>query len=125
MHKDMRIGALAALCVLGGCAAQGPAVPMPEPVRCSGAAECGAMWSRAQSYVAQRSHYKLQLVSESIIQTYSGRIEDVWLSYLITRETAADGSGVIRFKAGCGNFFGCSPRPTEAAADFYTYISQK
>lgn len=110
--------------VLAGCASNryGANYP-PEPVKCANSAECAAMWSRVQLYLAQKSSYKIQLVTDSIIQTYSGAHYEARLSYTITRELLPDGAGLIRFSAGCGNMFGCVPSAGEAGRDFNMYIS--
>lgn len=122
--SERNFGALlaaAALC-LSGCASKLDQ-SLPEPVLCMNNAQCTAMWSRAQLYVAQKSRYPMVTVTESVIQTAPGRRSDPYLSFTITREIMSDGSGVIRFMAGCNNIFSCVPSTGEAGRQFFEYIS--
>jgi hypothetical protein len=121
----MRMTAIAGLAValMAGCAAPGQDY-LPDPVLCVSAAQCSAMWSRAQVFVTQRSGYRLQIVSDSVIQTFGPMRGDVGLAFTVTQEHATDGSGVIRMRAMCGNMFGCVPTVTSAGRDFYRWVSQ-
>lgn len=81
------------------------------------------MWSRAQLFVLQKTSLRLQIVTDSVIQTYSPLTAyDSSLGFTITREVAADGSGVIRMQAICGSSASCIPPGTLAGQQFRDYL---
>lgn len=112
-----------ALAALTGCAAPAPLVTRPEPVLCINRGQCDAMWSRAQLFVVQKTTFRLQIVTESVIETH-GPITpyDTALGFTITRELAADGSGIIRLATRCGQAAQCLPSPTLAGQQFREYL---
>jgi hypothetical protein len=64
----------AALALLSGCAVQDQVSSTTmeqatQPLTCMSKAECDAWWARAQVWVTNHSEYKLQTVTDSIIQT--------------------------------------------------------
>ena len=108
---------------VAGCAAPGYVATRPEPVLCISRPQCDAMWSRAQLFVLQKTSLRLQIVTDSVIQTYSPvTVYDTSLGFTITRETAADGSGVIRMQAICGEAAACMPPGTLAGQQFRAYL---
>ena len=81
------------------------------------------MWSRAQLFAVQKTSFRLQIVTDSIIETHGPlTANDSALGFTITREIAADGSGVIRMSARCGRFAQCLPSPTLAGQQFRDYL---
>ena len=96
--------------------------PPIEPVLCLNKDQCAAMWSRAQAFVVQKSVYRLQLVSDSVIQTYGPGPRETFLAFTITKITHADGSGEILMRAGCANYLGCVPSVGTAAQQFAEYV---
>lgn len=121
MTRPVAAALLAA--TLAGCATPLLTEIRPEPVLCLGKQQCDAMWSRAQLFVVQKTNYRLQIVTDAVIQTY-GPISnyDTSLAFTVTRETAADGSGVIRMIARCGSAAQCLPPPTLAGQQFRDYL---
>lgn len=115
--------ALATCIALAGCAAPGYVSTRPEPVLCMTRPQCDAMWSRAQLFVLQKTPLRLQIVTDSVIQTYAPlSVYDSSLGFTITRETAADGSGVIRMQTICGQAAACVPPGTLAGQQFRDYL---
>lgn len=124
MMKTMLAGA-AMVALLQGCAAVDARDNfIPGPLHCEGKAQCDAMWSRAQLFVTQKSAYKVQMVSDSIIQTFGPLARDPGLAYLVTRETSSDGNGIITVRPRCANMFGCVPSISRGAQDFVAYVMQ-
>lgn len=81
------------------------------------------MWSRAQVFVANKTSYRFQVISESIIQTAGplGSMTD--LAFLLTRELRSDGSGLITMRSACGRTVSCLPSPALAGRQFVEYLS--
>lgn len=120
---NLRYGAIALTCMLAACAVPSAVVTRSEPVLCLTKAQCDAMWSRAQLFVVQKTTYRLQIVTDSVIQTY-GPLSDYEqaLGFTITREIGADGSGVIHMAARCGRAAQCLPSPGLASRQFRDYL---
>lgn len=72
---------IAAVLALTGCASAPPAPPVyvsPEdtelaytPLICDGAQQCSVYWKRAQFWVVGASSYRIQIATDSLIETYN------------------------------------------------------
>lgn len=108
---------------LAGCATPTYLATRPDPVLCISRGQCDAMWSRAQLFVLQKTPLRLQIVTDSVIQTYSPLSPyDPSLGFTITRESAVDGSAVIRLVAICGQSAACVPPASLAGQQFREYL---
>ncbi|WP_250477239.1 MULTISPECIES: hypothetical protein [unclassified Caballeronia] len=117
----------AALALLSGCAVQDQVSSTTmeqatQPLTCMSKAECDAWWARAQVWVTNHSEYKLQTVTDSIIQTAGPSSGKRALAYQITKTPTNEGTATIGFAAHCDNPLGCQPNPWEAGADFKQFI---
>jgi hypothetical protein len=124
--KSKWMPSLALVAMVAGCVApyRPPEKTVPDPVLCLNTAQCAAMWSRAQVFVTTKSAYRLQLVSDSVIQTAGPIRNEVGLAFLVTRRMNEDGSGVITMESGCGLVYvGCTPSAALAARQFFDYVS--
>lgn len=97
---------------LGGCTTI-PSDPVvmemsKRDVTCVEGADCDAKWSRAVSWVAQNSHWKIQTQTNNLIQTM-GPFDSTDAAFTITKVASGNGTYTILFNAGCGNIFGCLP----------------
>jgi hypothetical protein len=92
------------------------------PLTCANKAECDVWWSRAQVWVSNHSEYKLQTVTDSIIQTGGPSGGKRALAYQITRTPSNEGTATIGFAAHCDNMLGCEPNPWKAGADFKEFV---
>lgn len=112
---------------LAGCATT-PADPTTmyiaqKPLICKDKAQCDIFWQRAQAWVGNNSGYKIQTVSDSIIQTYGPLNAKVELAHLVTKVPNNDGSAQIFIKSNCANMFGCQPDRFVSIARFKTFVS--
>lgn len=57
-----------------------------KPVECVGAAQCAAVWRAAQVWVINNSGFKIQVVSDAIIQTYNAPNYSTNWAFTVTRE---------------------------------------
>lgn len=115
----MRLITVITALVLAGCATGPQLTPeqrsaMLQPVVCADKVQCDLYWQRAQLWVAQHSHWRIQLANDVLIQTYGPGNSSPDTAYTITRINAANGSGQIKMRAACDNIFGCIPAPVEA-----------
>jgi hypothetical protein len=125
----MNKGLLAALCLAAaaGCSTQGQVDPdvmqiATTPLTCSNKAECNLWWQRAQTWVSSHSTYKVETVTDALIQTAGPDGGKRALAYQITRTVNPDGTATIGFAAHCDGSMGCKPNPWEAGADFKQYV---
>ena len=114
--------------VLVGCT-EVPVVSNPaaatesaKPVLCVSKSQCDVFWRRAQAWVANNSEYRLQTVTDTVIETHGPTIGRTGLAYRVTRvPDAKDGAGIYVL-ASCSNAFGCSPEPSAAVASFKQFV---
>lgn len=85
-----------------GCAMNPPAPIEPweseeadAAFECVGAAQCSTAWRAAQAWVVANSGYKIQVVSDAIIQTYNATNYSTSWAFTVTREPR--GGDVERF----------------------------
>ncbi len=88
---------------------------------CDGEAQCTAMWEAAQLWVAKNAGYKIQILSNVLIETYSST--DMSLAARITKEPVSSGKYKIVALVRCSNPFGCITKPDLAVADFNQRIT--
>lgn len=122
-----------ALCVVGffavlwlsGCATMGDNQAKKQlfnstiPV-CHSEQECAAKWGAAQIWVAQNCGMKIQICTDSIIETYNST--SMRLAARVIKEPAGGGTYRILIRTWCGNIFGCSPNAWNAAINFNRYV---
>jgi hypothetical protein len=115
------------LALFSGCAVQDQVSSTTmeqatQPLTCMSKPECDAWWARAQVWVTNHSEYKLQTVTDSIIQTAGPSSGKRALAYQITKTPTNEGTATIGFAAHCDNPLGCQPNPWQAGADFKQFI---
>ena len=116
-----------AIALLAGCSTTGQIAgetmeQATAPLTCTNKAECDAWWARAQVWVSNHSEYKLQTVTDSIIQTDGPSGGKRALAYQITKTPSNEGTATIGFAAHCDNMLGCEPNPWKAGADFKQFV---
>jgi len=72
------------------------------------------MWSAAKQWVEENSHYRIKLLTNDHLETYSPIDGSAWLGMSISKVPNKDGSYRLRSKMWCDNMFGCVPDPTDA-----------
>jgi len=92
--------------------------------QCSTEKQCSEMWSAAQVWVAKNCRMKIQVATDSIIETYNpvGKHNSTNLAASVTKEPLGDGKYKIVIKTYCNNPFGCVPNSFESAMDFNEYL---
>jgi hypothetical protein len=117
-----------AIAVLAGCTrmptpaelAANPATA--EPVLCLNKAQCDLYWQRAQAWVANNSEYRLQTVTDNVIETYGPVTPRSGLAFRITKvPDDKEGARIYAIPA-CSNVFGCTPAPTDAVVAFKRFV---
>lgn len=86
-------------------------------VTCDGASDCELKWARALDWVQRNSRWKLRVATEMVITT-EGPLDTTDAAFEITKYPRGGGHYEIRFRAGCGNVFGCVPSLKQLQADF-------
>ena len=116
------------LVALAACASTGGDDPRQvaqamEPLGCVDRAQCELYWQRAKVWISSNSYYRVQLSSDSVIETYgpyAGRME---LAYRILKVPDGAGGARIMVAAECGNVFRCNPTVTDAIVAFKRFAS--
>lgn len=85
---------------------------------CNGEEDCTAKWEAAQLWIVHNAGYKLQTVTNVLLETYNPGEYETRLAVRATKEPAGNGTYKILVKTWCNNMFGCSPNQTDAALDF-------
>lgn len=86
-------------------------------VTCTGQQDCEMKWARALDWVQRNSHWKLRNVSDMLITT-EGPLDTTYAAFEITKFPKGNGAYEIRFRAACGNMFGCVPSIKQLTANF-------
>ena len=113
---------------LSGCASNQQRTAQREmynstiPV-CNKGEDCDNKWDAAQIWVSKNCGMKIQLVNDTIIETYNSSKNSTHLAASILREPIGNGKYKITIKTGCNNIFGCVPNALEAAISFNKYVS--
>lgn len=77
-------------------------------VPCKGE-QCNRVWTRAQTWIATNSAYRIQLVNDTIIQTYGPHEYSSSVAWTITKqERPTEGDSLIVLQGICnGTIYGC------------------
>ena len=92
----------------------------PTP-KCTGEL-CTEMWSRAQIWVSKNAAMKLQIATDSVLQTFNPGTNPVY-QMTVTKEALGSGNYRIEMDLRCGNIFGCGTNPQDVANMFYHYVN--
>ncbi len=85
-------------------------------------AECDTWWARAQVWVTNNSEYRIQMITNSIIQTAGPSSGKRALEYQVTLTPTNDATATIGFAVHCDSLLGCDPNPWAAGADFKQFV---
>jgi hypothetical protein len=92
------------------------------PLICKDKQQCDYYWQRAQLWIAQNAPFKIQTMSDVMIQTYGPIDTDQRMAYLVTKDTRQDGSAHIVINIHCGNDYACYPPAYVAALSFKAFV---
>jgi hypothetical protein len=114
------------LALLAGCAQdQVSSITMEQatqPLTCMSRAECDAWWARAQVWVTNHTEYKIETITNSVIQTAGPSSGKRALAYQVTLTPTNEATATIGFAAHCDSPLGCNPNPWAAGADFKQFV---
>ena len=94
-----------------------------NPVLCVGKAQCDIYWQRAQAWVANNSEYRLQTVTDTVIETQGPLLARSALAFRVTRVPDDKDGARIVVVAACGNAFGCNPESSVAVTAFKHFVT--
>lgn len=116
------------LALLTGCATVqvDPSVETEAraPLICKDKAQCDYYWQRAQVWIAQNSHYRIQSVTDTVISTFGPVRSDTRYAYQVVRVPKSDGSAQITIGGACDNIFGCSSDLFSDIVHFKRFVQQ-
>lgn len=86
---------------------------------CAQGADCAEKWARARQWVADNSAYPLIHFTDTALITSGPARASLAVAVVVTLDPpGADKRQVIRFRAWCGNYFMCFPKPSTAHTTF-------
>jgi len=116
---------LAVAATVAGCATATNDAALAEAraidTTCAVGPECDAKWEAAQLWIVKNAGFKMQTVTNVVLQTYgpSGDVSDsTRIAVTATREPAGPQRSRIFVTVRCGNPFGCTPEWQQAVLDF-------
>lgn len=80
--------------------------------------DCTAKWEAAQLWIVHNAGYKLQTVTNVLLETYNATGSRTNLAVRVTKEPLGEGKYKILVRTWCDNIFGCQPDSWAAALDF-------
>ena len=94
-----------------------------RPLVCADAADCAVKWGRAVEWVAANSAYRLQIQTDTVIQTAGPLPHEVRSAFFVSKAPNPDGGATITFRSGCDNaVWGCQPDELELRGSFARYV---
>lgn len=90
---------------------------------CSSAEDCNAKWEAAQLWVVHNAAYKIQTVSNVMIETYNPTNASARIGARVTKEPVGGGKYKLVVSIWCDNIFGCVPDSLDTAIRFNKEIA--
>jgi hypothetical protein len=108
---------------LSACSTAQPRVADATPsITCAKGSDCDMKWSRAISWVASNSSYKVQTQTDSIIQTTGPSANDPSPGFTVIKLAKGPSIYEITLKGGCENVIGCVPTIADERAKFAAFV---
>jgi hypothetical protein len=79
-------------------------------------------WSRAVSWVATNTGYKMQTQTDSIVQTMGPLPDSPTPAFNVTKVATSPTNYQITFSGGCDNWIGCVPTVEESRVKFTSFV---
>jgi hypothetical protein len=89
---------------------------------CNDDQDCKDKWSAAQIWVSRNCGMKIQIVTDTLIETYNSPRNSIKLAARVIKEPIGSGKYRIIIAIGCNNIFGCERNSWDAALDFNRYV---
>lgn len=128
MSKIASIGVLLAA-TLSGCMTVAKTDPAKiayaqsiQPV-CRAERECELMWSSAKQWVQDNAAYRIKLLTNDHLETYSPTGGTPLLGASISKVPNKDGSYRLRAQLWCDNIFGCVPDATDSLIALFKAVN--
>lgn len=121
----MRKLAYAGLCALAlaGCAGMFFKPTATARINCAGD-QCTDLFQRAQVWIAKNSSYRIQIMNDSIIQTYGPEEYSDAVAFTVTKEKTANGGQIVITGACYGTVYGCSFDPSIQTNQLFFALNQ-
>lgn len=94
-----------------------------DPVLCVGKPQCDIYWQRAQAWVANNSEYRVQTVTDTVIETQGPQPARTGWAFRVTRVPDDKDGARIYILATCANAFGCSPASSDTVTAFKRFVT--
>jgi hypothetical protein len=94
----------------------------PQPVICISGPDCDAKWIRAATWIATNSTFKIQVRTNTTIQTAGPQPSEPTPAYTVTKVARGEGRFEITFNGGCGNPYRCVPSIAESRSRFAQFV---
>lgn len=85
---------------------------------CAGVDDCNAKWEASQLWVARNANYKIQTVTNVLIETYNPAPNSPSLAARVIKEPLGGGKYRLLVTMWCDNIFGCTPDAHVKALEF-------
>ena len=112
--------------LLAGCAPAPIAVEPPAasatPVLCVNKAQCDVYWQRAQAWLANNSTYRMQTITDTVLETAGPQAARTALAFRITRVPDNQEGARIYVMAACGYSMPCNPPSFDAVIAFKRFV---
>jgi hypothetical protein len=107
-----------------GLAAALQPVPVATSHTCASTEACALSWQRAQLWLANHAHTKLQTVTDVVLQTY-GVGAAPRFNIQVTKTPDGRGGAAVKIGLTCGmsGLVSCTPGSPEIERAFYHYLS--
>lgn len=93
-----------------------------QPV-CRTERECELMWSAAKQWVQDNAAYRIKLLTNDHLETYSPSGGTALLGASISKVPNKDGSYRLRAQLWCDNMFGCVPDATDSLIALFRAVN--
>jgi hypothetical protein len=85
---------------------------------------CKSKWNAAQAWVSEYCSEKIQIATDTIIQTYEPPQNSSGIAAKVIKEPVANGNFLIKISLYCDNTIVCEPDTLDASIDFNKYVNQ-
>jgi hypothetical protein len=113
---------LAPVMLMAACASSEVQQPPPQPIICMSGPDCDAKWARAAAWVAANSTFKIQVRTDTSLQTAGPVPSEATPAFTVTKVARGEGRFEITFNGGCGNPYRCNPSIAEARTRFAQFV---
>ena len=90
---------------------------------CTKDIDCEVKWEAAQVWIVRNAGFKLQVATDTLLETYNPTDYSVNLGVRVIKEPLGGGNYRIVVSTYCANIFGCQPDTWDAALDFNRTIN--